>query len=161
MPEAQQGQSSLQHVRASLAMTQEVAQVVGEVILESFVATLGKVAHSDTPAMPQVATVAGPKRNHIWGAPAYVGLCLVQLSSLPPQTTTSTPVPPSSSSSVPPPQSQSTPAADPTATPASAPTTNIPAPSTLFPPLQAEALVDNVQLEWSPELASFITSLVR
>ncbi|KAK3862517.1 hypothetical protein Pcinc_031627 [Petrolisthes cinctipes] len=154
MPEAQQGQSSLQHVRASLAMTQEVAQVVGEVILESFVATLGKVAHSDTPAMPQVATVAGPKRNHIWGAPAYVGLCLVQLSSLPPQSTSTTPVPPSSAQ----PQPQSTPAADPTSTPASAPT--MPAPSSLFPPLQAEALVDNVQLEWSPELASFITSLV-
>ncbi|XP_071525678.1 protein hobbit isoform X2 [Panulirus ornatus] len=122
MPGSSYGQASLQHARYSVAVTQWTAQVAGELILESLVATLGQVQHSIAPALPSVAAAAAPRRAHVWGTPACIGLCLVQLSSVPPPTGRN---------------------------------------NNSLPPLQAEALVDNLQLEWSPELGSFITSLMR
>lgn len=122
MPDSAYSQASLQHARYTVAVAQRLAQVAGEIILESLVATLGRVKHSVTPAVPSVATAAAPRRVHIWGTPACVGLCLVQLSSVPPSSEMD---------------------------------------NSSLPSLQAEALVDNMQLEWSPELGSFITSLIR
>ncbi|XP_042235256.1 protein KIAA0100-like isoform X1 [Homarus americanus] len=122
MPGSSSGQTTLQHARYCVAVSQWTTQVAGELILESLVATLGQVRHSVAPTVSSVAAAAAPKRVHMWGTPACIGLCLVQLSSMPP---------PSGRS------------------------------SNFLPPLQAEALVDNMQLEWSPELGSFITSLVR
>ena len=119
------GRTSLQHARFSVAVSQWVAQVAGELILESLVSTLGSVKHSAARAVSSQAAAAAPKRTHVWGTPAYVGLCLVQLSS---SGTT-----PNSSKVV----------------------------GEGLPPLQAEALIDNVQLEWSPELAALLTTLVR
>ncbi|KAK8395935.1 hypothetical protein O3P69_005809 [Scylla paramamosain] len=122
------GRTSLQHARFSVAVSQWIAQVAGELILESLVSTLGMVKHSVAPAVSSSTAAAAPKRTHVWGTPAYVGLCLVQLSSSGP--------PPSSTSSG-------------------------KVVRETLPPLQAEALIDNVQLEWSPELAALLTTLFR
>ncbi|XP_045624095.1 protein hobbit [Procambarus clarkii] len=122
VPGSSYGQTSLQHARFSAAVSQWTSQVAGELILESLVSTLGQVQHSIAPAVLPVSATTAPRRIHVWGTPACIGLCLLQLSS----------VPASSGRS-----------------------------NNCLPPLQAEALVDNMQLEWSPELGSFITSLVR
>ncbi|MPC45457.1 hypothetical protein E2C01_039156 [Portunus trituberculatus] len=134
------GRTSLQHARFSVAVSQWVAQVAGELILESLVSTLGSVKHSVAPTVSSSAAAAAPKRTHVWGTPAYVGLCLVQLSSSgpPPSTTTAT-----------------------AATTAANATASSKVVRETLPPLQAEALIDNVQLEWSPELATLLTTLFR
>ncbi|KAG0710237.1 hypothetical protein GWK47_023223 [Chionoecetes opilio] len=123
---ASQGRTSLQHARFSVLVSQEVAQVAGELILESLVATLGSVGHSEVPLVSSTAAAAAPKRTHIWGTPAYVGMCLVQLSSS-----------------------------------GGGGGGGGGGAVESLPPLQAEALVDNVQLEWSPELATLLAVLVR
>ncbi|XP_050696104.1 protein KIAA0100-like [Eriocheir sinensis] len=124
---ASQGRASLQRARFSMAVSQWAAQVVGELLLESLVATLGSVKHSITPTVSSTAAAAAPKRTHVWGTPAYVGLCLVQWSS----------------SGSPPPQATNR------------------AIGVTLPPLQAEALIEYVQLEWSPELGTLLTALAR
>ncbi|XP_053626336.2 protein hobbit isoform X2 [Cherax quadricarinatus] len=122
MPGSSYGQTSLQHARFSVALSQWTSQVAGELILESLVATLGQVQHSITPTVQSISAATAPRRIHVWGTPACIGLCLVQLSSVPQGSSRN---------------------------------------NNSLPPLQAEALVDNLQLEWSPDLGSFITSLIR
>ncbi|XP_037802804.1 protein KIAA0100-like [Penaeus monodon] len=72
--------------------------------------------------MAASSAAATPRRVHQWGTPMCIGLCLVQLSSVAPQSARS---------------------------------------NMSLPPLQAEALLDNIQLEWSPELALLVTAILR
>ncbi|XP_066979648.1 LOW QUALITY PROTEIN: protein hobbit [Macrobrachium rosenbergii] len=117
-------QASLQHARQSVIVSQFNTQVAGELIVESLVAILGANQPSSTPGPPAAATAAAAaaKKVHVWGTPLYVGMCLVQLSSVSP--------------------------------PANRDCSSL-------PPLQAESQLDNIHVEWSPDLASFVTSLVR
>ena len=123
VPGSLYSQTSLQHARHNVDVSQGTTQVAGELIVESLVATLGMAQANAAPlAPPTAAAAAAAKKVHVWGTPLCVGLCLVRLSSISPPTNRD---------------------------------------SGTLPPLQAESLLDNIQIEWSPELASFVTSLVR
>ncbi|KAK7084138.1 hypothetical protein SK128_010149 [Halocaridina rubra] len=115
VPGSPYGQASLQHARHSIVVSQWTAQIAGELIIESLVAVLGSLGAS-------AAAAAAPKKIHIWDTPLYLGMCLVQLSSVNPALNRE---------------------------------------NDDLPPLQVEALLDNMQLEWSPSLARFIIFITR
>ncbi|XP_047490285.1 protein KIAA0100-like [Penaeus chinensis] len=121
VPGSPYSQMMLQHARHSVFVSQWTTEVEGELLLESMVATLRSGQHSGS-QMAASSAAAAPRRVHQWGTPMCIGLCLVQLSSVAPQSARS---------------------------------------NMSLPPLQAEALLDNIQLEWSPELALLVTAILR
>lgn len=121
VPGSPYSQLMLQHARHSVFVSQWTTEVEGELLLESMVATLRSGQHSGS-QMVASSAAATPRRVHQWGTPMCIGLCLVQLSSVAPQSARS---------------------------------------NMSLPPLQAEALLDNIQLEWSPELALLVTAILR